>query len=215
MPKKNKPKTARKKPKKAVPEVLTPLQEAKKNRHEYLLGKVKGNKGLNVSERNELAALEREGTMAAGCVATQKELAQAIGVGLRTVAYWAANGLPKTPEGFYNIAQVIRWREEVIEPNNRKNGKSAASTEWDDKHKQAKAERAQIELRKLKGEYVSFEDVQTGRLLRIQTLKNALLLLPARISPRLEGMTRQEIRIELSESINELIRSFAGQDGEA
>lgn len=193
-----------------VPPAESVMDRARDQRHKHLLEKMESGKGLNASERNELAELERRKSMPAGCVGTQKDLAAALSVGERTIPNWIKQGMPRTPEGYYNILEISKWHEENIGTPKTKRG-SPDGVDWENEYRKTKAQQALMDLQKNRGELIEIEEVQRGRILRIQTLKNALLALPSRVAPRLEGLNRQEIRQELTTTLHEMIKHFSGQ----
>ena len=181
------------------------LEIAKKKRHIHLLQKIQQGQTLSAGELRELQKLE--GTeLPAGVVETQDQVAKAFKVSVRTVQNWVRDGMPKTPEGFYDIIEVQAWR---LLKNNQVAGGDTDKEKWDTKFRQMKALLAEMEYKQRLGELVTLEEVEEGRVQRILAVKKALLSLPRRVAPQVVGLDIRSTQSVLEKRINEIIDNFA------
>jgi len=181
---------------------------ARKKRHLYLVQKMHQDKVLTPVEIRELAKFEGK-PIAPGIVQTQEEVAKVFGISVRTVQYWAKDGMPKTEKGTYDLVDIQRWRFE--KNNTRNSGKNSEKDEWETRLKKSKAKLAEIELKKALGEVISTDEVEKARIARIMAVKRALLALPRAVAPILAGLEARDIEILLTSRIREMIAKFAGQ----
>lgn len=178
---------------------------AKKKRHIHLLQKIQQGQTLSGSELRELQKLE--GTeLPVGVVETQEQLAKAFKVSVRSIQHWVRDGMPKTPEGMYDITEVQAWR---LLKNNQGAGSDTDKEKWDTKFRQMKALLAEMEYKKRLGELVTKEEVEEGRVQRILAVKKALLSLPRRVAPQVVGLDVRAAQNVLEKRINEIIDHFA------
>lgn len=181
------------------------LEIARKKRHIHLLQKIQAGQTLSGGELRELQKLE--GTeLPAGVVDTQEQVSKAFKVSVRTVQNWVRDGMPKTPEGFYDITEVQAWR---LLKNNQVAGSDTDKEKWDTKFRQMKALLAEMEYKKRLGELVTLEEVEEGRVQRILAVKKALLSLPRRVAPQVVGLDVRTAQTVLEKRINEIIDNFA------
>ena len=105
------------------------IDAAWKKRELKLLQKLKDGT-LTSAEIKELELLgknnkpESPGPLSIGVVGSQKEVAEAFNVSVRTVEYWARDGMPSHPEG-YHLVKICEWRAARI---------AAAKTEKEKSH---------------------------------------------------------------------------------
>jgi phage terminase Nu1 subunit (DNA packaging protein) len=196
---------------------LDTIEIAAKQRHLHLLGKVQGNQALTKTELDELAKYEKA-TMAARSgngkneskddmlIRTQVEAARFAGVDTRTIRRWKTNGMPVTPEGWY-IRQVLTVYKEnegrQVSDDRRRHEKADASL------KETKDEIAKIELGVLRGEYVRADEIQRGNILKIVTVRRALVGLGRKLAPQLKGKEERAIRKMIDEEIRGIIAGFS------
>ena len=139
------------------------LELAKKKRHIHLLQKIQQGQTLSASELRELQKLEGA-ELPVGVVETQGEIAKAFKVSIRTVQNWVRDGMPKTPEGFYDLTEVQAWR---FLKNSQVAGSDTDREKWDTKFRQMKALLAEMEYKKRLGELVTLEEVEEGQVQRV------------------------------------------------
>ncbi len=179
---------------------------ARKKRHLHLIEKLHGGSALSKQEIAELESFE-QGPLAQGVVKTIEEVARVWDVSYKTIQRWKREGMPVTSEGFYDLSQIIIWRKQKDESQKKKReGKDF----WQEKVLQIKSEILEHELKRLKGEYISKDEVERGRSARILAVKRSFLALPSRIAPLLAMKEPREIAALLYEAVGEIVDEFAG-----
>lgn len=178
---------------------------AQKNRHVLLLQKVKAGK-MSRSELKELEKYECDfkKDKNPAIAKTQEEVAKALKVSTRTVQYWQHDGMPKNPDGTYDILKIQEWR-------NLKNGSGDPDSDkdkWDIQYRQYKALNEELEYQKKKGDLLDKREVQVEQSAQIQDLKRKFLVLGTQVAPQLIGLDVREIQIIIDSKIKEIIRSF-------
>lgn len=126
-----------------------------------------------------------------------------------TVGNWVRrSGCPRNKDGTYDLAQVIKWREERIESKH-----AQSETLEDTKEKIAKVDlqRKELALERDLLEVIPKDEVETGRVARVVVLKRTMLALPRRMSSVLEGLEAREVEAILNEHLRDLISQFSGQ----
>ena len=180
---------------------------ARKKRHIHLLNKLQKNKPLSGKELKELEKFE-SGPLSPGAVRTQEEVAKALHVSVRTVQYWARDGMPRTPEDYYDLTEVQAWRmmksqlKGKTEPEREK-----YITEW----YKNRAKLSNIAVKKADGELISVKDVKKGNNVRVLAVRRNFLAVPKHIAPALEGKTAREIEPLLREVLEDICNQFAEQ----
>ncbi|MEK7851170.1 MAG: hypothetical protein AAB275_04745, partial [Deltaproteobacteria bacterium] len=86
------------------------VEVAKKKRQIHLLDKLQKGKPLSTAEIRELEQFEGGGALPPGVVRTQGEVASALRVDKRTIERWVSDGMPREPEGDYNLIDIPAWR---------------------------------------------------------------------------------------------------------
>lgn len=187
------------------------IDQARLRRLEFLRDKVKKNETLTAGEMKELERLEAAQSLPAGVVKTEPEVARFFGVTVRTVQNWKRDGMPVEPGETYNLEKVAAWREENI---SKKTPADGTGTDWQQEFHKVKTLRAQLEYQRELGHLVPIDQVNAQMIEKIQTVKKALLALPARLAPQLVGLTVIESERIIKARIEEIINDFAqGGDG--
>jgi len=181
---------------------------ARRTRHERLRAKAEAGEHLTEPELRELERLE--GAVPEGCFATQKELAAAVGIHPKTVRNWADAGMPRRPDGLYSVRDVVAWRDARKNATRRRAAPTAAE-KAETRRKIAAAELAELELAARRGELISRQEVEAGRVERLRLFRSALAAMVRSVSPLLEHRDTLSIRNLLSIEIERILRAFAGQ----
>lgn len=188
------------------PDILT---MARKKRHIHLLNKLQREKSLSPGEIRELEQFEGS-PLPPGCVRTQEEVAKALHVSVRSVQHWVRDGMPRGPEGYYDLIDIQTWR--ATKNRKDKNSDEEDKIKWEVRHREYRARLTELELKKAYGLVLNKEEVEAGRVARILTVKRALLLLGKTVAPVIVGMEPREIQAYIDERVKEIIRQFAGQE---
>jgi len=201
-------------------EQVDAVEIAEKQRHLYLLGKVRNNQPLTKGELDELAGYEKKTSVKnkAGrkskdriaddrIIKTQKDAAEYAGVDPRTVRRWVKNKMPRTEEGWYIKSMLDYFKEH--------DGQRV--TESKERHKEAeadlksyKAQLAELELAEKQGQFLLAADVREENVRKVVTLKRALLGLGRKVAPRAANIKNpKKIQRLIDEEIRTLIQEFA------
>jgi len=185
------------------------VEVAKKKRQIHLLDKLQKGKPLSTAEIRELEQFEG-GSLPPGVVRTQGEVAKALRVDKRTVERWVSDGMPREPEGYYNLIDIQAWRMVKKEKENDPDEKE--KIKWDIRYREYKARLAEFELKKAYGQVISRELVEAGMIARILAVKSALWALPKVAAPVVSGMDPREAEAYLRERIKEIFLQFAERE---
>lgn len=184
------------------------VEVATKKRHLHLLEKMQTGKTLTRGELRELSRFEKK-DIPPGCVDTMERLAKAFNVSLRSVHYWSKDGMPVTPDGFFDLVEIQAWRLLKNKKLHKGNGEEDTHKQWDTKYRQMKAMIAELEYNERMGNLIPKEEVEAGRVQRILSIKKSFLALPQMIAPQLAGLEAREIRVILDKRIREIVESFS------
>ncbi len=204
---------------------LDAVEIAQKQRHLYLLGKVKNNRHLSSKELEELKKLEeknretkdeRRATVKkakaaavadAEIIKTQKEAAAYASVSVRTVRRWVKAGMPRTEAGHYIKSMLHFYRDnEGNQPTEAKAKGQAADAEYKD----AKARLMQIDLEVKQGRLIPADQIEAGRVARILAVKRALLGLGRKLAPQLAKIKdERKIQRIINDQVKAMIKGFA------
>jgi len=112
------------------------VEIAKKKRHLYLYEKLHSGTPFTPAELKELERLEAESDLPNGVVDTKEKVAKALNVSVRTVYYWAKEGMPVTPEGHYDLLEIKAWR---MTQQSYRDVRDTEKEKWDIEYRKNKA----------------------------------------------------------------------------
>ena len=148
--------------------------------------------------------------MAKKIVKAQEDVAKILKVGYRTVNRWIKDGMPVRDDGRYDVDMIRAWRISRMRPKKIKKDPGEWTSE--EKYREYKALLAEIDYKKKKGELVLKVDVERENIRKILTCKTALLALPKKVIPQLEGRSFAEMENILTERLKDIIREFSGEE---
>jgi phage terminase Nu1 subunit (DNA packaging protein) len=148
-------------------------------------------------------------------IVTSAKVAQALDITERRVQQLVHEGLPRIAAGKYDLwscAQwYIRYLQKAIEARATLNDDSSATT-WQAEKKRltrAQANIAELDYRQKIGELIPAHLVDDKFMSFAGTVHDRFLALPSKVAPRLEGETREVIRVKLFESIRDLLNTLS------
>lgn len=97
------------------------------------------------------------------------QIGKLYGVSRQAVAKWCAAGCPRRPDGCFDLAQVIQWRESKL-ADTAADGGSPALEEW----RTARAEREKLRLRREQNEVVEWSAATAFWIDRVTAATTAL-----------------------------------------
>jgi len=158
------------------------VEIAKKKRHLYLYEKLHSGTPFTQAELKELERLEAESNLPNGVVDTKEKVAKSLNVSVRTVYYWAKEGMPVTPDGNYDLLEIKAWR---MTQQSHRDLRDTEKDKWDIEYRKNKALLAELDLNKALGEVLPKDEVEKGRIARIIAVKRSFLALPTIMAPLL------------------------------
>ena len=201
---------------------LDAVEIAEKQRHLYLLTKVKNNRHLSPAELNELKKLEsktkktkkratsdkrRTTIMADQIVKGQKLAAAYAGVSVRTIRNWKSDGMPVAADGGYIKGFLDFYKKnEGRQPTEERKAGLAADADY----KTIRAKLLAIELDVKQGRLIPADEIEAGRINRIITVKRALLGLGRKLAPQLARIKdERKIAAIINTECREMIKGFS------
>ena len=208
------------------------VQIARTQRHLYLLQKAKsatadpGSPPLSRTELTELAAFEnaalkereqspglddKTSLAAENIINTQKQAAGYAKVSTRTIRRWVDDVMRLTEDDRYIKAMLYIWK-----PNKHGGDREVKvqQEESDARTKAAKAGLLELELKNKQKKFISYDEVQHGRVLRVQAIRNVLRLFPRKLPPLLFGKSKKRMAAILKREVEYAISVFAGTENE-
>ena len=205
-------------------EAVDPVEIASKQRHLFLLNKIKNNKPLTAAELAELTEKEKKAKAkktrekktasiaAEQFLTTQKAAARYVGKDERTIRRWLENGMEriKQVDGKYlYIKSVLDFfqRNEGKEPDEYKEQLNKATAG----HKEIKRELDEIRLNIEKKKFINAEEIQMQRLRKITEVKRVLMGLTRKLPPLLQQQSMRKMGDIIRKEIEHCINVFAGE----
>jgi len=176
------------------------IEIALKKRLAHLIQKLHQG-SLSQGEIKELKQLGGP-ALPAGCVWTQKEIAEAFNVSLRAIGNWVSKEMPKEPEGYYNLVKICYWKMAD-------EADKTSEEDWGKINKKYQALIHELEYRQLSKKLISREEVDTIFRNRLISLVRSFGALPREIAPAMEGMSIREKEAYLTERIEDIRNQFA------
>jgi len=205
-----------------IEKAITLIDSAKGVVLKNLLEKIKNGEPLAAHELKLLNDYEAElkakqsGT-GRRIVATQKQLAEYLGRSERTISYYKNQGMPVNPDGTYDLDAIDAWIEArekkgIGQPHGER-PESGDKSGWEAVYKEMKARLAELELKKFQGEVISLEEVRRQWINRIIEVKTALLSLPRKIPPLLEGKEKRDMEAIIENEVRFILERFSRSGG--
>ena len=150
-------------------------------------------------------------------VKSQKDVAEYLGKSERSIAYYKSQyDLPVNPDGTYDLDAIDTWVESRKENGiGQPHGKpeSGDKSGWEAIYKEMKARLAELEFNQKKGELISLADVKSQWTTRIIEVKNALLALPRKLPPLLEGKEKRDMEAIMEQELRFILERFSREGG--
>lgn len=197
---------------------------AQRQRHLFLLNKIKSNQALTKTELDELGEYERKqkakgrGTKGKAAAAaeqiiwSQKEAAEYVDRDVRTIRRWLKDGMSQV-----QADGRIGYHKAVLEFFKASEGKSPLPARQRDLEAQAdlretKAKLAKLELAIKEGELIRKDEIEQQRVQRILIVKRALRGFGRKLAPRLAKIkSPRKIQALIDSDIVTIIQIFAGK----
>jgi hypothetical protein len=184
-------------------------QLARKKLYSNLLAKLNTGKTLNANERQTFDELNneydaQENASLSGIILATNQMEQLFGVVRKTVAEWTKAGMPKVSYGRYDLFAVMKWWQENVNSRDSEDINLIKMRFWG-----AKADKAEIDVRKAKGALIPRAQLVTDRVSRCLDMRQSLLALSARLESVLEMKPRPVIRATIDAEIRKMLEAFS------
>ena len=140
---------------------------------------------------------------------SSSDLAKLFGVNNTTIYLYIREGMPQLTKNKYNLFDALQWYLGTL-----RNRMSAAQENYEYEQEKARktkleADMKQIELDIIQGRAVTVEDVVSRVSHVLVKIKNIVLNIPGKVSPKLVGKNLKEIKLTLQdeqrEALNEIL----------
>lgn len=155
-------------------------------------------------------------------------VAKHFGVAVRTVYRWQREGMPRLSQNRYDPLQIQEWRERrcgilrpkgpgYTDPSQLTFADAGSNKDFhEERLKKAKADLAEMEVRKRRGEIMERAEVDQYIVTRCIATKFGLFALPRALPPVLiQCRTEREMEIVILKAVRELALAFCGRLPEA
>lgn len=142
-------------------------------------------------------------------------VAKALNLTPRRIMQLAKEGMPRAERGQYDpwacALWYIRYLQKALEARGTQNDDGSA-TSWREERKRLirlQANNEELEYRKRLGELMPVDEVRSKFVTFAGTVHDRFIALPSRLSPRLEGESREVIRVKLFEAIRDTLNGLS------
>ena len=179
-----------------------------------IIKKIQGGKPATKSELELLEEVERDTKSACDVlphtsrvIVDRRIIERFFGVTAQTISKWKQLGMPCESRGAYDIERCFAWwRDTINAGDDDETTTSAKARYWN-----AKAEEAEINVAKTRGDLISMADVLDQWCRRVSEVRQGLLSLETRLPPLLEGKTLREMRQSIKTEVYALLEGYARQ----
>ncbi len=187
-----------------------------------ILSKLQDGQPLSAHERKRLddsLAQYQASKSEAGrrVVGSQKDVAQYLGKAERTVAYYKSQGMPVNTDGTYDLDAIDAWVDARLHKGvNQPHGEAPESGDksgWEAIYKEMKARIAELDLKERQGQLISLDEVRSQWVGRIIEVKTALMSVPRKLPPLLEGKEKRDMEAILEAELRYILERFARLGG--
>ena len=144
-------------------------------------------------------------------------VAKALNLTERRVQQLVREGMPRAERGQYDpwacALWYIRYLQKAVEAKGTGNDDGSA-TSWREEKKRLvrlQANNEELEYKRKLGELIPVDMVRDKFVTLTSTVHDRFVALPSKIAPRLEGESREVIRIKLFEAVRDLLNGLAGK----
>lgn len=127
-----------------------------------------------------------------------------------SLSKWASIGCPKEKRGWWKPRDVLLWRKGQFGDDDPENADvSKQKTKQDARWKKARADREELMVGVLSGQYVPTDAVISGWCDRIVEVKQSLLALPGVIAAECAGQDETTIQQIIYREVQSVLAAFA------
>ena len=180
--------------------------------------RISNNEKLKLAEKKHLDELDKEFAEMSDAGQpkdnlTFQEVIEMLGISERQLKWHTSRGnFKRNSDGTYSVSTVRDW-EKKYKRKKSSAGQGATLTDKQERadlrYRVARANWQELNVKQIRGELISKEDMAKEWGKRLNTLFLGIRIWTNRLSPRLEGKTRDEMMIIFEEEIYLLMKTFA------
>lgn len=137
-----------------------------------------------------------------------QETCDFFGVSRETLSTWAKRGCPKVKRGEWDLKEINNWLGKSNGDQD-KPSDEARKLKADADYRESKAEKEEIALAVLRGEYVNKEEVDRQWSVIGNQLKNNLLLWSRTLAPELAHLDMRSVEKVLTDATYDLLEQLS------
>jgi phage terminase Nu1 subunit (DNA packaging protein) len=148
------------------------------------------------------------------------ELARVLDRTERNIQLLVQAGMPKAGHGQYDLGICMQWYIRYLQKASDTRGTDnddGSQTSWKEEKKRLvrlQANNEELEYRRKLGELVPVDMVKDKFIAFATTVKTRVMAVPSKVAGRLEGESREVIRLKLFEALRDVLNGLA-EDGSA
>jgi len=131
------------------------------------------------------------------------------GITRETLSAWSKKGAPKESRGSWDIKKLNDWLGHGAGGNNEPISNEARKLKADADYRERKAEKEEISLAVLKGQYVSKEEVDRQWSVIGNQLKTNMLLWSRTMAPELAHLDMRSVEKVLTDAVYDLLEQLS------
>lgn len=180
-----------------------------------VIEKIYQNVRLTASEKKEFEEFKQKwGLSPEGTIRTQEALAECIDVARQTIVRWKKEGMPVEADGTYDPIRIMKWRDMMYPPNEKKTLTSPEASEenWEIEFRKYRAKLAELSYRQKLGELILKADVETLLVDRAIEFRRALLDMGRRLSLNLAHKDSQNIQMIIEAETTNILNAYSREN---
>jgi phage terminase Nu1 subunit (DNA packaging protein) len=144
--------------------------------------------------------------------ATYAEVAEFFGVHEQTIKNWAKKGMPpRLISGKYDLTAIKKWAIDQGLIAEDVGGYAIKIQREKYLHERAKRKERELDLEIKTGKHIKVEDAKREIQTMVQAVKMAVLAIPHKMAPLLEGLTAVQIQEQLEIAVDEVLRHLSDE----
>ncbi len=147
-------------------------------------------------------------------IVSSKDLCEIFDISPKTLSRWGRSGCPKLKKDQWDLQTIVEWwAENIYEARIEREEKDESLKEARQRYWRAKAEKEEINVSLIKGEFIPKKKLADLWGARVIEVRQGLLNLSDRLSPVLIGKSQPEIKEIVHKEAVQLLEMYS-RDGE-